>query len=272
MQVAIAQNISITLPKLVQAGIPFSIKCNGSGKATLYILGPGQVLKQEIQLGNITTFPSETITNAGHYLVILSSSSSTTKDTFDVAPSTNIANLSFFAKPSRLPVDLLGGITGAVYVFDAYHNLIVAPTTVSFELSGPNGQMQKHLVITRNGAAWTSMNSTANQGSDRFVATAGDISTLRIVGQVPGNPCGLKMSAQLSGKYIQLQTNPVVDCKGNAIPDGTIVTFTESLKGTLSTVDVPLKRGIAEALMPIQNGATISVASGVVLGNQIDWR
>jgi hypothetical protein len=36
-------------------------------------------------------------------------------------------------------------------------------------------------------------------------------------------------------------------------------------------VDVPLKRGIAEVQMADHGGATISVASGVVLGNQIRW-
>jgi hypothetical protein len=49
------------------------------------------------------------------------------------------------------------------------------------------------------------------------------------------------------------------------------VTFTETFHGGLSTVDVPIKRGIAEVQMPIVNGATISVASGVVMGNQIGW-
>jgi hypothetical protein len=34
---------------------------------------------------------------------------------------------------------------------------------------------------------------------------------------------------------------------------------------------VPLKRGVASIEMPAHRGATISVASGVVLGNQIRW-
>jgi hypothetical protein len=63
----------------------------------------------------------------------------------------------------------------------------------------------------------------------------------------------------------------VRDCNGNAVPDGTIVTFTEVYGDGQSTVDVPLKRGIAEVQMADHNGATISVASGVVLGNQIRW-
>jgi hypothetical protein len=115
------------------------------------------------------------------------------------------------------------------------------------------------------------MDSTAQQGSDTFVARAGDVSSTRIVAQVPGDPCGLKMSARQSGQQLELSTDPVRDCNGNAVPDGTIVTFTESYRGGQSTVDVPLKRGIAEVQMPVHSGATISVASGVVMGNQIGW-
>ena len=272
LQSAFAQGMKLTLPRLVQAGMPFSVKYTGSGEGTLYILGPGQALKRQLQPGDTTTFPAGSITNAGQYLVLLQSSSSTDTGILNIVPATRAASLSFFDKPSRLPVDLRDAITGTVYVFDAYHNLILAPSTVSFELNGTNGQTQKHVVVTHDGAAWTTMDSTAEQGADRFWARTGDIATLRIVSQVPGDPCGLKMNAQPSGQSIQLQTEPVLDCKGNAIPDGTIVTFSESHLGMLSTVDVPLKRGIAEVLMPAENGATISVASGVVLGNQILWR
>jgi hypothetical protein len=56
------------------------------------------------------------------------------------------------------------------------------------------------------------------------------------------------------------------------VPDGTIVTFTESFDGVQSTVDVPLKHGVAQVQMAMHDGATISVASGVVLGNQIRWK
>jgi hypothetical protein len=115
------------------------------------------------------------------------------------------------------------------------------------------------------------MDSTAQQGIDRFVARIGDVTSTRIVGQVPGDPCGLKMNARRLGELVQLVTDPVRDCSGNAIPDGTIVTFTEAYNGTQSTIDEPLKRGIAEATMQVHPGATLSVASGVVMGNQIGW-
>ncbi len=267
----VAQQEALTLPKALEAGKAFSIQSTGSGKATLYIVGLGQVLKRDVQLGETISFPAGSMYSAGHYVTVLARESATAESgAFDVVPA-QPADLTFLARPSRLPVGLHSGITGAVYVFDAYHNLIITPASVSFELSSPAGATQKRTVEAKNGAAWTEMDSTAQQGVDRFVARVGDVSSTRIVGQVPGDPCTLKMTAHPAGQQVQLQTEPVRDCSGNAVPDGTIVTFTESYEGAQSTVDVPLKRGIAEVKMPIRPGARISVASGVVLGNEIRW-
>ncbi|HEY3627680.1 MAG TPA: hypothetical protein VGL00_15420 [Terracidiphilus sp.] len=267
-----AQSESLTLPKAIEAGSALSIPSSGSGKATLYIVGLGQVLKHEVELGQTTYFPPGTLYSAGHYITVLARESGAAESgSFDVTPASKAADVTFLARPSRLPVGLHGGITGAAYVFDAYRNLITAPTQVSFELSSPKGGTQTRQVETRHGAAWTEMDSTAQQGTDKFVARVGDVSSARIIGQVPGDPCSLKMSARPAGSQIQLQTEPVRDCSGNAVPDGTIVTFTENYDGGESTVDVPLKRGIAEVKMPARPGARISVASGVVLGNEIRW-
>jgi hypothetical protein len=270
-QAAYAQDTNLNVPRSIQAGSGFSIQNAGSGEATLYIVGPGQVLKRTVQLGTPTYFPAGSVCNAGHYTVILAQASGTSTGSIDVTPVNAPASLSFLAKPSRLPVSLHDGITGAAYVFDVYHNLIATPTPVSFELSSPTGAVQKQLVNTRDGAAWTQMDSTSQQGSSKFVARTGDISSTSIIRQVPGDPCELKVSAQPSGQLLDLQTAPVRDCSGNAVPDGTIVTFTETYPGGQSTVDVPLKRDIAEVKMPTHDGATFTVASGVTLGNQIRW-
>jgi hypothetical protein len=270
-QAAHAQDETLNVPKSIEAGSAFSIQNAGSGEATLYIVGPGLVLKRTVQLGSTTYFPAGSVYNAGHYVVVLAQASGTITQSFDVTPVDAPASLSFLAKPSRLPVGLHGGITGAAYVFDVYHNLIVTPTRVSFELSSPTGAVQKQVASTRAGAAWTQMDSTSQQGSSRFVASVGDISSTSIIRQVPGDPCDLKVTAQPSGQLLDLQTAPVRDCSGNAVPDGTIVTFTETYPGGQSTVDVPLKRDIAEVKMPTHDGATFTVASGVILGNQIRW-
>jgi hypothetical protein len=271
MQLAFAQAGSMTLPKSIEAGVAFSIQTSGSGKATLYIVGLGQVLKRDVQVGKTTSFPAGALFNAGHYVAILEGDSSTVSGSFDVVPARQPSDLSFLAGPSRLPVGSHNGISGTAYIFDAYRNLIVAPAWVSFELSSPSGTKQKRIVATHDGAAWTAMDSTAQRGIDRFVAQVDHASSARVVEQVPGDPCSLKMSAEMSGRELQLRTDPVRDCSGNSAPDGTIVTFTEVYNGGQSSVDVPLKRGIAEVQMADHGGATISVASGVVLGNQIRW-
>jgi hypothetical protein len=268
---AYAQGERITLQKVVEAGSGFSIQSAGSGKAVLYLIGPGDVLKRDLQLGQNAVFSPGSLFNAGHYLVVLTGDSFTETGSFDVVPANKPSNLSFLAKPSRLPVGLHDGITGAVYVFDGYYNLIAVPTSVSFELSTSSGAIQKHIALSHEGAAWTAMDSTSEQGADRFVARVGEISSTRVVGQVPGDPCGLKMNARQEGQKVHLMTDPVRDCHGNAIPDGTIVTFTENYSGAQSTIDAPLKHGIAEATMAVRSGATFSVASGVVMGNQIGW-
>lgn len=270
-QLASAQGATMSLPNTVEAGKAFSIQNTGSGKATLYIIGTDQVLKRDVQLGEPAFFPAGSLYNAGRYLAVLTQDSSTQSGSFDVVPASKPVDMSFFAKPSRLPIGLHDAITGTVYVFDIYHNLISDPTPISFELSTPSGTIQKRTAVTKQGAAWTAMDSTPQQGIDRFVARVGDVSSTRIVSQVPGDPCTLKMNARQAGQHVELITDPVRDCSGNAVPDGTIVTFTQTYKGTQSTIDQPLKRGIAQVTMQVHPGATLSVASGVVMGNQIGW-
>lgn len=270
-QLAAAQGVTMAMPEKIEAGASFSLQTTGGGKATLYIVGPPQVLKREIQLGATTFFAEGTLPNAGHYAVFLATESSTQSASLDIVPESKPATLDFLAKPSRIQVNLHDGITGAIYVFDVFHNLITFPLPVSFELSSPSGAVQKRNAVIREGASWTAMDSTAQQGMDRFVVRMAAISTVRVVAQVPGDPCRLQMSARLASGQLHLATEPVRDCSGNAVPDGTVVTFTETYQGGQSTVDVPLKQGIAEVQMPAQSGAMISVASGLVLGNQIRW-
>ncbi len=274
---AIAQEQGINLPKSIEAGSVFSVRCSGSGEGTVYIVGPGQVLRRDVQLGSTTSFPAGSLTHAGRYLAILSASGSSSDagsnpvSSFDVVPASEPAKISFLARPSRLPVDIHDAITGAVYLFDTYQNLILTPMPVSFDLTNPSGAGQKRSVTTRDGAAWTAMDSSAHDGTDHFVASAGDVSSARAVVQVAGDACNLRMSVTPSDGKLVVATDPVRDCSGNAVPDGTIVTFTEAANGSKTTVDVPLKRGIAKVEMPEVQGAIFTVASGVSLGNQVRW-
>lgn len=266
--VAAAQG-GVTAPDKVTAGAAFSIGTSGSGQGTLYIVGPQQVIKRSVQLGSSVPIEPGTLYNAGHYSIFVSGGGTAE---LDVLPADKPADISFLARPSRLPVGVRNGVTGAAYVFDSYRNLIAAPTQLTFQLSTPNGSTQSRSATTKNGAAWIAMDSSPKEGRAQFIARAGDVSATRIIAEVPGEPCSLRMSAKpAAAQKVALETEPVRDCSGNAVPDGTVVTFTETYNGTTSTVDVPLKRGVAKVELPAYPGANISVASGVVLGNQIRW-
>ncbi len=75
--------------------------------------------------------------------------------------------------------------------------------------------------------------------------------------------------AKRAAHSLILETSPIHDCTGNPVPDGTIVTFIETAKDGRSTVDARIKKGIATAELPWTSDATISVAAGVVLGNEL---
>ncbi len=268
---AFGQTGDLSLPSQAVAGSAFAIQTSGSGPATLYIVGTGSALRRSVQLGEPVSIAAGDLVRAGHYVAFLEHSGSTDEGEFDVIPAPQPANLAFLARPSRLSVDLHNGITGAVYIFDAYYNLITRSIPVSFQLSVPAGSVESRTVQSHEGAAWTQMNSSTREGAAKFVATAGDVSSTRVIQQVPGDPCGLKMSAQPNGQKIALTTEPIRDCNGNPVPDGTVVTFTETFGGEQTTVDVPVKKDIAQAEMPAHDGARITVATGVVLGNEIRW-
>ena len=265
----------VRFPGTVEAGTAFSVPTTGSGSATLYIVGPSDAIRRKIQLGEDLAFGPDDLHNAGHYVAFLVSGSSTQNAQFEVTPSHQPANLSFLAKPSRLPVNLSNALSGVAYIFDVFRNLVLQPQQVSFELSDATGRAQSRSATARDGVAWVKMNSAAKAGLAQFQAVAGNVREKRVIQEVPGDPCALKMSARGSGpgtaQRVALETEPVRDCNGNPVPDGTVVTFTETYPGGQSTVDVPLKRGVARTELPAHNGAVISVASGVVMGNEIRW-
>ena len=266
-----AQGAALPLPPTLVAGAELSIPTTGSGKAKLYIVGPGQAVERDVDLGQPAVIAAGSLYKAGHYVVVLAGSGSADSGELDVVPAPRAASLGFLAKPSRVAVGLHNGISGAAYVFDTYHNLITTPMPATFQLSVPAAPTQTQTVTTRNGLAWTQMNSAAKEGVAKFAATIDGVTSTRIVQEVPGDPCSITISAKPAGNKLDVQTAPVRDCGGNPVPDGTIVTFTQTLGGTQTTVDVPLKKGIAQVQIPATRGSTISAASGVVAGNEIRW-
>ena len=181
MPLATAQNVGLYLPKTktIEAGSAFSVRTTGAGKAVLYLVSPAQVLRRNLQLGETISFNGGELHNVGRYAAALVADSATSNGALDVVAA-RPASLSFLAKPSRIPVDQHDGISGVVYVMDIFHNLVLAPTEVSFQLSGVAGAGPARTVTSRNGVAWTKMDSTGQQGAAHFVAR---------VGQRQPNPC-----------------------------------------------------------------------------------
>src|SRR5215467_6534787 len=239
-QMSFAQ-ATLRVPKSIEAGSGAKFETSGSGTATVYVVGPGQVLSRTVQLGQELTLAPEETQNAGHYTAFLGGSEHQAFD-FDIVPVKKPTTVTFLAKPSRLPVDVTNGISGVTYLFDAFANLIVEPLPVSFQVQGSSGKGETKTVTTRYGVAWVRMNSATSAGAAQLEASAAGLSQKRVVQQVPGDPCNINMTAKAAkDDRVVLETAPVKDCRGNPVPDGTIVTFSETANGTQSTVDVPLK-------------------------------
>jgi hypothetical protein len=249
------------VPQKAVAGQEVSVPASGSG--TLYLFGPGTAVKKDVKSGEDVKL---TLKHAGHYTAILNGSAST----FDVAAAAT-DEVAFLARPSRVPADRKGVISGTVFLFDASHNLVVAPTPVKFDLSVAGGASQSRSVEAKDGVAYIKMDSGRQAGAAQFLAAVGDHSVRRVVQQTASDPCNLRMRAQKDKNGIVVETDPIRDCAGNPVPDGTIVTFTAVDQKGRSTVDARIKKGVARAQLPPMQNATLSVAAGVVVGNEVRW-
>ena len=83
------------------------------------------------------------------------------------------------------------------------------------------------------------------------------------------DPCNLRIRGERTTKGIVVETEPVRDCSGNPVPDGTIVTFTAKNGNETSSVDAPVKQDVARATILAKGPVVISAASGVAMGNEV---
>jgi hypothetical protein len=289
---SVAESQELRVPEQASAGTAITLQTSGSGKATFYLAGPSTAIKRDVKLGEEIKLPADELRSAGLYIAVLKADNTVTRTFFVGAAQP--ASLNFLARPSRVPVARPGVISGVAFVFDDYKNLVTQPATVNFNLSVGDAPALTRAVPTHDGIAWTRLDSSKREGAAQFIASLGSNATgssasasdnsspsepasaatasvRRVVQQTASDPCNLRFRVQPSKLGIEVETDPVRDCTGNAVPDGTIVTFTENDGKTRSTVDARIKRGVARAELPAAPGATISVASGVVLGNEIRW-
>ena len=266
--VAGAQNL--TVPTDATAGESVSIPTSGSGSATAYVFGPGTALKQKVDLGQPLQIQGDQLKRAGRYTVIIEGDQNAS-GSFFVAPA-KLENIAFLARPSRVPASRKDVITGSAYLFDKYNNLVIEKYPVKFDLAIAGAAAATRTEDSKNGIAWVKMDSGKRAGTAQFTASANGASVQRVVQETASDPCTIRMKAQpAKNGNIQVETDPIHDCAGNPVPDGTIVTFTSTDKSGRSTVDARIKRGVAQAELPGSQNATLSVAAGVVLGNEIHW-
>jgi len=261
-----ARAAELRVPQNAVAGQPLSIGTSGSG--TLYLVGPGQVIKKEFRSGSVE-IKGEELRSAGRWIAVVRGDSNQSQ-VFWMKPG-KPGKLNFLARPSRVPVARPNVISGVTFVFDQYQNLILDPTPVNFNLAVGSSSSTKS-VTSREGVAWINSASAPKAGAAQFVASVGDTSVARVVQQVAADPCERSFRMHVAGHAGDrtiVETDPIRDCSGNPVPDGTIVTFIQTDKTGKSTVDARIKKGTARAELPKADNATITVAAGVVLGNEL---
>ena len=264
---ALAQDVNLRVPSAAIAGQPASISTSGGGSATFYLMGPALVLKRDVQLGQEISLDAKQMQSAGRYVATICTDTCSSA-VFFVTP-TKPSSLTFLVHPSRAPVGQSDMISGVAFPFDEFGNLILTPATVQFQLTSKDSTVGSRSVETHNGVAWFRTNSGKSAGPVQIAASLGDVNARRVVQQVASDPCRLQIKAQRTPKGVDVETEPVRDCGGNPVPDGTIVTFTAKNGDEISTVDAPVKQDVARARILAKGSIVISAASGVVMGNEL---
>jgi len=266
--IAMAQDVALRPPSSAIAGTSTSIATSGSGTGTFYLIGPSVAAKHDnVQAGQDISVSGKEIQTAGRYVAILCTSSCVTADFF--VASSKPASLTFLAHPSRVPVQSGDAISGVAIAFDEFRNLVLAPTNVDFQLSAKGAAPASHKEQDKDGIAWFRTNSGKSAGSLQLMAALDGLSAKRVVQQVASDPCNLRIKGERTAKGISIETEPVRDCAGNPVPDGTIVTFTARNGNQISTVDAPIKQDVARARITASGPVVVSAASGVVMGNEL---
>ncbi len=264
---AFAQDAALHVPSTAVAGSAASIETIGNGSATFYLSGPSISLKREVQLGHEIALAPRDLQNAGRYVAIVCAGNCSSAPFF-VSPAAPVS-LTSLVHPSRAPVGQNNVVSGVAIPFDEFHNLVFVPVSVDFQLIAKGSAPATHKVKTQDGIAWFHSNSGKSAGPLQVEASINDVIARRIVQQVASDPCNLRITGQRTPKGVVLETDPVRDCSGNPVPDGTVVTFTAKSGNETSTVDAPVKQDVATARITAKGPLVISAASGVVMGNEL---
>jgi hypothetical protein len=256
-------------PAQTTAGSDISIPTSGSGDATFYLIGPASASKRQVQAGSDIPVSGDDLQSAGRYIAILCGSDGCGSSSFFVNPAAP-NRLSMQVHPSRVPVGSANGISAVAFVFDNFHNLVLKSAPVKFSVLPKDEKEVSADRPVQDAIAWVRLTSARKEGATRIGAAIGHANEIRVVQQVAAEACNLRIHASRDRNGFLVETDPVRDCSGNSVPDGTVVSFTMTDSAGKTTVDVPIKRGVAKIQMPIKGRARISAASGVVSGNELE--
>src|SRR5438094_1098994 len=174
----------LRVPDRVVANNGVTIQTSGNGSKALYVSGPGFALKKEVTLGRPVPLAADQLRNAGRYLVVLGSGKRARTAAFFVVPA-HATKLNFLAKPSRVPVARPDVISGVVFLFDDYKNLVTEPARVNFNLGVANAAPVARTADSHDGIAWVKLPSSAKAGAAQFTASLGGaVPVRRVVQQV----------------------------------------------------------------------------------------
>lgn len=254
-------------PSEVNAGSTFSISSGETGQGTFYLVGPAQVNKRTVNSNSDIVVRGSEVERAGRYTAILCASQCQATHFFVRA--LEPSRLRLLVHPSRVQVSRENAISAVVFVFDKYLNLVLAPDSVEFHVIPKGGHEISASRPTDDGHAWVRLTSAESEGTTQIGASVGGHTEFRVVQQVAADACNLRIQASWVKKQLWVQTDPVRDCHGNAVPDGTVITFTKVDSSGKTTVDAPVKRDVAKVSMPVSGAARITVASGAVTGNEL---
>src|SRR5215471_18980740 len=132
-----SQSVELRAPTRAVAGAPAAISTTGSGSATFYLQGPSISVKREVQLDQQISITSKEVRSAGRYVAVVCSDSCTST-TFFVSPA-KPSSIAFLVHPSRAPVAHNDVISGVALPFDEFHNLVVEPVPIQFQLTAKGG-------------------------------------------------------------------------------------------------------------------------------------
>src|SRR5215470_8336499 len=98
-----ARASGLRLPPNPVAGESMSLTTSGQGDATLYLIGPAQVIKRQVRLGQEVQIQAGELHSAGRWIAIVRNGTNAESQIFWVSPGLP-RNLNFLARPSRVPV------------------------------------------------------------------------------------------------------------------------------------------------------------------------